>query len=185
MPLLFEASGLSVKQAALSSSLYHVGGTIGGLLISVLLDRFGFVVIAALFALSVPSIALIGAPGISSGVLAFVSTVAGLGVLGAQFGNNACAGLLYPTAVRSTGVGWAFAIGRIGAIVGPFIGGMLIQAHVSMQSLFLTASGPMAVGAFAALLLARLCYVRYGGLTLDDTPVAAAGQAAVAPLRVE
>ena len=174
MPLLFQESGLSPKSAALTSSLYHVGGTIGGLLLSVLLDRFGFVVTAVLLAIAVPSIVLIGVPGTSVGALAIASTIAGFGVLGGQFGNNASAGLLYPTAVRSIGVGLAFAIGRAGGIAGPLVGGMLLQRHWPMQDLFKAAACPMAIGAVAAIVLARLCYVRYGGLTLDDTPVAAA-----------
>ena len=174
MPLLFQSSGLSPKAAALTSSLYHVGGTLGGLLISVLLDRFGFVVIAMLLAIAVPAIVLIGSPGTSVAALAVASTIAGFGVLGGQFGNNASAGLLYPTPIRSTGVGWAFAIGRFGGISGPLIGGLLLQRHWPTPDLFKAASVPMAVGALAAVVLARLCYVRYGGLTLDDTPIAAA-----------
>jgi MFS transporter, AAHS family, 4-hydroxybenzoate transporter len=182
MPLLFQISGLSPKAAALTSSLYHVGGTLGGVLLSVLLDRFGFVAIAALLAIAVPSIVLIGVPGTAVATLAVVSTIAGFGVLGGQFGNNASAGLLYPTAVRSTGVGCAFAIGRFGGIAGPIVGGMLLQRHWGMPDLFKAAAVPMAIGAVAAIVLARLCYVRYGGLTLDDTPISAseANQGAVA-----
>ena len=181
LPLLFQTSGLSVSEAALSSALYHVGGTVGGLLISVLLDRFGFAVIAVLFALSIPSIAAIGASGLSPTPLAIFSTLAGLGVLGAQFGNNACAGLLYPTAIRSTGVGLAFAIGRFGSIAGPLVGGMLIARHLPMDELFMAAAAPMIVGALAAIVLARLCYVRYAGFKLDDTPVVDSAMATPAP----
>ncbi len=181
MPLLFQGSGLSPKAAALTSSLYHVGGTIGGLLLSVLLDRFGFVAIAVLLAIAVPSIVLVGAPGTSIAVLAVASTVAGFGVLGGQFGNNASAGLLYPTNIRSTAVGFAFAIGRFGGIAGPLVGGELLLRHWPMADLFKAASVPMAVGAVAAIVLARLSYVRYGGLTLDDTPVAAKNPTAPTP----
>ena len=170
MPLLFQQSGLSPKAAALTSSLYHVGGTIGGLLLSVLLDRFGFVVTAVLLAIAVPSIVLIGVPGTSVAALAVASTIAGFGVLGGQFGNNAAAGLLYPTGVRSIGVGLAFAIGRVGGIAGPVIGGELLKRHWPTADLFKAAACPMAIGAVAAIVLARLCYVRYGGFTLDDTP---------------
>src|SRR6185312_7209287 len=172
MPLLFQISGLSPKAAALTSSLYHVGGTLGGVLLSVLLDRFGFVAIAVLLGIAVHSIGLIGVPGTGIATLAVVSTIAGFGVLGGQFGNNASAGLLYPTGVRSTGVGCAFAVGRFGGIAGPIVGGLLLQRHWGMPDLFKAASVPMAVGAVAAIVLARLCYVRYGGLTLDDTPLA-------------
>jgi len=171
MPTLFNSAGLSPERAALASSLYHIGGTVGGLLISVLLDRFGFVVIAALFVLAAPAIAAIGGSGSSYAALAPLSGIAGLCVLGAQFGNNAAAGLLYPTQFRSKGVGWALAIGRFGSIVGPLLGGHLIQMHLPMRQLFLAASLPMLIGAVAAVVLVRVCYSRLGTLRLGDVPV--------------
>jgi AAHS family 4-hydroxybenzoate transporter-like MFS transporter len=172
MPLLFNNAGLAPKQAALASSLYHIGGTVGGLLISVLLDRFGFVVIAALFVCAAPAIDAIGGASMSYAALAPLAAISGLCVLGAQFGNNAAAGLLYPTQFRSKGVGWALGIGRFGAIVGPLLGGQLIKTHLPMRQLFLAASAPMWIGAVAALILVRLCYVRLGRLQLSDVPVA-------------
>ena len=171
MPLLFNNAGLTPQKAALASSLYDIGGTVGGLLISVLLDRFGFVVIAALFVCAAPAIAAIGSSSMSYAALAPLAGIAGLCVLGGQFGNNAAAGLLYPTQFRSKGVGWALAIGRFGAIVGPLLGGYLIQLHLPMRQLFLAASAPMWVGAVAALILVRLCYVRLGRLQLSDVPM--------------
>lgn len=173
MPLLFEGAGLSPKQAAVATMFYHVGGTVGGLLISVLLDRFGFIVIAALFALATPAVAAIGFTSGSSVVLTLLVTVAGFAVLGAQFGNNAASGLLYPTAFRANGVGWALAIGRFGSILGPLIGGMLIGMHMPMEQLFAAAAIPMLAGVCSALLLARLCFVRFGKLQLDDRPAVA------------
>ncbi len=167
MPILFESAGLSPQRAALATTCYHVGGTVGGLLISVLLDRVGFVAIAGLFAFAVPAIASIGLAGGSS-ALTLLAAAAGFAVLGAQFGNNAASGLLYPTAFRASGVGWALAIGRFGSIVGPLIGGVLIGAHVPMRRLFVAAATPMLLGALAALLLARLCYLRLGRLQLAD-----------------
>ncbi len=171
MPTLFNNVGLTLQKAALASSLYHIGGTVGGLLISVLLDRFGFVVIAVLFVLAAPAIAAIGGSGMSYGELAPLATIAGLCVLGAQFGNNAAAGLLYPTQFRSKGVGWALGIGRFGAIVGPLVGGRLIRLHLPMRQLFLAAAAPMALGAVAAVALVWLCYVRLGALRLGDVPL--------------
>ena len=171
MPQLFNNAGLTPKQAALASSLYHIGGTVGGLAISVLLDRFGFIVIAALFVCAAPAIAAIGGSSMSYAVLAPLAAIAGFSVLGAQFGNNAAAGLLYPTPFRSKGVGWALGVGRFGAIVGPIVGGYLIKMHLPMRQLFLAASAPMWIGAVAALILVRLCYVRLGRLQLSDVPL--------------
>ncbi|HTV80639.1 MAG TPA: MFS transporter [Steroidobacteraceae bacterium] len=171
MPLLFNDAGLTPPKAALASSLYHIGGTVGGLLISVLLDRFGFVVIAALFVCAAPAIAAIGGSTMSYSALAPLATLSGLCVLGAQFGNNAAAGLLYPTEFRSKGVGWALGVGRFGAIAGPLLGGHLIKLHLPLRQLFLAAAVPMLIGAVAAVILVRLCYVRLGALRLSDVPV--------------
>ena len=170
MPLLFEGNGLSPKEAALASTVYHIGGTLGGFLVSVLLDRFGFATIAVLFAVAGPAIAAIGLSGISHGMLTVLAGTAGFAVLAAQFGNNACSGLIYPTEARSKGAGWALGIGRIGSIVGPLVGGMLIALKMPLQQLFLWAALPMAVGLVAAIIVARLCYRRFRGFQLDDKP---------------
>ena len=171
MPTLFNTAGLTPEHAALASSLYLIGGTVGGVLISLLLDRFGFVVIAALFVCASPAIAAIGTSSVSYGELVALATFAGLCVLGAQFGHIAAAGLLYPTQLRSKGVGWALAIGRCGAIAGPLLGGQLIKMGLPMRQLFLAAAAPMVVGAVAAVMLVRLCYVRLGALRLSDVPL--------------
>jgi MFS transporter, AAHS family, 4-hydroxybenzoate transporter len=168
LPLIFRDSGMPARQAALAAALYQVGGTAGGLLMSVLLDRFGFVVIALLFVAAVPAVAALGFVPTTFAALAPLAIVSGLSVLGAQFGNNASAGLLYPTAVRSKGVGLALGIGRFGAIVGPLAGAMLLGKP--LHQLFLAAAAPMLVGGLAAAVLVRLCYVRLGGLKLGDVP---------------
>lgn len=170
LPLIFESNGITPKQAAIASTLYHFGGTLGGIAVSVLLNRFGFAAIAVLFGLAAPAIAAIGMDGLSTTALTYISGFAGLAVLGAQFGNNACSGLIYPTEARSQGVGWALGIGRIGSIVGPYVGGVLVAMNMPMQELFLWASLPMVIGLFAAILVAVLCYKRFRGFTLDDRP---------------
>src|SRR5687768_18144594 len=60
---------------------------------------------------------------ISLVLLTIIVFVAGWCVVGGQPGMNAFAATFYPTYLRSTGVGWALGVGRIGAIVGPYIGG--------------------------------------------------------------
>lgn len=174
LPLILRDSGMPAGQAALATTLYSVGGTVGGLIMSVLLDRFGFVVIALLFAAAVPAIAALGVVPTAFAALAPLATVSGLAVLGAQFGNNSGAGLLYPTAVRSKGVGWALGIGRFGAIVGPLAGAVLLAMRLPLHRLFLAACAPMLIGAVAAAVLVRLCYVRLGSLKLSDVPIGAA-----------
>jgi AAHS family 4-hydroxybenzoate transporter-like MFS transporter len=167
LPLILDGSGLSAKQSGIAISCYHYGGTIGGLLVSVVLARFGFVAIALLFLLAAPVIAAIGLPGISYGTMASLVALSGFCTLGAQFGNNAASGLLYPTAFRSRGVGWALGIGRFGSIVGPLLGGILVGLKVSLPHLFLFAAFPMVVGLICSIGAARLCQTRLGGVHLD------------------
>ncbi len=170
MPLIFESNGVTAEQAVVASTLYHVGGTIGGIVVSLLLNRFGFLAIAVLFAVAAPAIAAIGIDGLSPNALAFIAGFAGLAVLGVQFGNNACSGLIYPTEARSQGAGWALGIGRVGSIVGPLAGGFLVARKTPFQEMFLWAALPMAIGLIAAIGVAILCYRRFRSNTLDDKP---------------
>jgi AAHS family 4-hydroxybenzoate transporter-like MFS transporter len=183
MPLIFESNGVTPKQAAIASTLYHVGGTIGGVVVSLLLNRFGYAAITVLFLLAAPAIAAVGLHGLSPGLLAGVAGLAGLAVLGAQFGNNACAGMIYPTEARSQGAGWALAIGRIGSIVGPIVGGMLIAMKMPPNELFFWASLPMTLGLVAAILVAWLCYRRFRAFTLDDKAAEPVDSGGVNPAR--
>jgi AAHS family 4-hydroxybenzoate transporter-like MFS transporter len=172
MPVLFVEMGLPPDRAALASGLYHVGGTLGGLMISALIDRYGFVVISTLLLLGGPVVAGIGVESLAYPALLVLSLAAGICVLGAQFGNNAAAGLLYPTEIRAKAVGWAFSMGRFGSILGPLIGGMLLARSWALSDLFLAAAVPLVAAAAAALIMTRICFVRFKGLPLDDTPAA-------------
>ena len=171
IPLIYSQYGLPAQEAAWVATWYHAGGIFGGLLISVLLDRLGFSIVAILFALAIPFIALLGMGELPFGVLAAVAGLAGVTVLGAQFGNNASAGLLYPTSIRARGVGLALSIGRFGSILGPSAGALLLGIDLDMQTLFLVASAPVFIGLIAALLLTGLCYKRFNSFQIDDTPV--------------
>jgi MFS transporter, AAHS family, 4-hydroxybenzoate transporter len=168
MPILFEQAGLAAEQAAFATGLYHIGGTAGGLLISVLLDRYGFAAIAVFLFVAGPAVAAIGLHPWAFPGLATFALAAGVCVLGAQFGNNAAGGMLYPTAFRAKGLGWAFSAGRLGSVLGPVFGGMLIARHWSVSGLFAVAALPVAAGAIAAAMLARLTWLRFGALQIDD-----------------
>jgi AAHS family 4-hydroxybenzoate transporter-like MFS transporter len=156
LPLLGSASGLSRERVSTAAALYNVGGAFGGVLMSVLMDRFGIVVIAVLFAIAVPAIALVGLTGMSGPALFPLIFLSGFAVLGAQFGNNAAAGMTYPTEFRAKAVGWALAVGRFGSLLGQILGGALIHLHVPPRGLFLGAAAPMLFGAAAAAGLIRL-----------------------------
>jgi AAHS family 4-hydroxybenzoate transporter-like MFS transporter len=123
-PTLLASANVSEAMAAIGTALFQIGGTIGGLTLSRPIDRKGFLPVTILFVIAVPVIASIGYVGsISTALLMLVLVLGGFCVLGLQFGLNAASAMIYPTAVRSNGSGWAFGIGRFGSIAGPYIGG--------------------------------------------------------------
>jgi AAHS family 4-hydroxybenzoate transporter-like MFS transporter len=173
MPTLFRASGLSSDQTAVTQACYYVGGIVGGLVISQMIDRWGIVAIAAFFIMSCPVIASIGTPGLSHIALMGVVFLTGACVLGSQLGMNAVTGMIYPTGIRSKGAGWASAIGRAVSTAGPLAGGWLIARHTSLPRLFLAPLVPLIAGSVGALLLLYLCFRRFRGLRLGETAAAA------------
>jgi AAHS family 4-hydroxybenzoate transporter-like MFS transporter len=77
----------------------------------------------------------------------------GLFVIGSQFGMNALAAAFYPTSMRVTGIGWALGIGRIGSILGPVIGGIVLARGWDVRDVLMLAALPSAVAAVAVGML--------------------------------
>jgi len=69
LPMIVQTSGHSVAQGAYAGTLYQLGGSAGGLVIGVMIDRFGLKVLAIMFVIAVPVLAFTGTPGISDSVL--------------------------------------------------------------------------------------------------------------------
>ena len=79
--------------------------------------------------------------------------MAGFGVIGCQGALNASAGLLYPSSCRTTGVGAALGLGRIGSIAGPLIGGYVSDLGLPAQRLFYVPLLPLSLAAIATVVL--------------------------------
>jgi MFS transporter, AAHS family, 4-hydroxybenzoate transporter len=145
---LVKAAGVSGSYALLAGSALQFGGVAGAVVLGWLVGRFGFVpVLTTCFALACGTIAMIGQPGLSLGMLFTAVFVAGLGVVGGQSAINALAATLYPTELRSTGIGSGLGVGRTGSIVGPQVAGVLIGLHWSAHQLFLAAAVPALIAA--------------------------------------
>lgn len=145
-------SGFDQHTAIIGTEASFLAGIIGAFIIGPLMDRFGaYRVITGLFvaggvfsvmlgiSLSWTAAALIGASSFGSG---FCTS-------GVQKGGNALCVYFYPTALRSTGLGWGLGIGRIGAIIGPLAVGYLLTAGWSPASVFTATAIPMVLGALA------------------------------------
>jgi len=88
LPLILEGDGLTSQRSGIAISLYHYGGVLGGLLVSLVLRPLGFAAMALLFLFATLAIAAIGTPGISYTTLVAFVSLAGFCTLGSQFGNE-------------------------------------------------------------------------------------------------
>ncbi len=156
LPTIAASAGLSTTNAVLVGTALQVGGVVGTLLMGPIIDRVGFYrVLVPVFAVAAVMIALIGQPGLSLPVLFVVVTITGFCIVGGQPAVNALAATYYPTAERSTGVGWSLGIGRFGSIVGPVLGGILIQRQWANSELFVAVAVPAVISTVMLFVLSR------------------------------
>jgi AAHS family 4-hydroxybenzoate transporter-like MFS transporter len=174
LPMIVQTSGHTVAQGSFAGSLYQLGGSAGGLVIGIMIDRFGLKVLAIMFAIAVPVLAFTGTPGISDAVLLTMAFFSGCVVVGMQNALNAGAGLIYPTSLRANGVGYALGIGRLGSVTGPLLGSLLTKLGMSAAVFFyIAAVGPLLCFICSLLLLSRLQRVRQATELAEPTLEAA------------
>jgi len=89
----------------------------------------------------------------STELLFVVVFVVGASTLGTQLFAYAYAGDFYPPAIRSTGVGFASGVGRIGAIVAPVLIGWLVSLKLPLEQNFLAIALAGLIGALAVTLI--------------------------------
>lgn len=159
LPTIFTDSGYTTEIAVLVSTLVSVGGIVCGVLSGPLMDRFGpYSVLAGLYLGGTVFVVLLGLASASLAATVATTLCAGFCVSGGQKSVNALAVIFYPTAARSTGVGWALGIGRIGSIAGPLLGGWLMARGWSTVNLFELAALPMLCAAAVVFAMG----IRYG-----------------------
>jgi AAHS family 4-hydroxybenzoate transporter-like MFS transporter len=156
LPTVINASGVEVGTAVLISTMFQVGGIVGTLALAPLLDRGKpFAVLAFAYAAAALLIVVIGRLGGAILPLTAAIFAAGFCLTGAQIGANALTAVFYPTYIRSTGIGWALGIGRIGSIVGPIVAGVLLALRWPTPDIFLLGALPAVIGAAAAFAIGR------------------------------
>lgn len=164
LPTLLQAAGATVAQAGISTSFYSVGGFCSMLLLLFVMNRFGVFALVLLLLAGAPFVAVMALPGLPTIVHGAIIAGAGFCVHGAQLAITVLLGLFYPTGLRSSGVGWTQAIGRIGSLAAPLVGALLLEMAVTMRFFPLAPALLLLVGALASAMLAILCMRKFGGL---------------------
>lgn len=158
LPTILTSLNYSISTVALATSLTTTGGIVAVFVVGPAMDRLGsYGSLGVVYLGAVVFVALTGAALTRpEWVLLVAAFFAGFCVSGGQKSVIALAAVFYPAPVRSTGVGWALGIGRIGGIGGPLLFGTLLGWYVTPASAFYTASIPMLLAAAAVVFMGWL-----------------------------
>jgi benzoate transport len=153
-PQLLVTSGLSEADAVTAGMMLALGGTAGSVLYGLVASRLdsrlvliGFTVLSALtMVVFITSTALLT-------VALIIGVVVGALINGCIAGLYTITPAVYSTEIRSTGMGWAIGIGRIGAILSPMLAGRLLDASWTPVNLYVGAAVVVGISAVALLFL--------------------------------
>lgn len=155
LPKLMMAAGYSLGNSLMFLMAMNMGavvGTIGG---GILADRFHLKpVIIGMFLLGAVSLVGLGFNS-PQAVIYLLVAAAGASAIGSSILLYSFVAQYYPLAIRSTGIGCASAVGRVGAIVGPIIIGFLLGMELPHKMNFLAVAIPAIIGAISVAMIVR------------------------------
>jgi MFS transporter, AAHS family, 4-hydroxybenzoate transporter len=155
MPEILHLTGLTPAEAVFATSLYNLGAIAAAFYLGYLIDRFGAQrALAAHYAIGILFIALIALVAMPYAILLTVVLLSGATIVGSQTGANAACGAIYPARMRTSGIGWALGIGRLGGIAAAPLGGFLLAHGLAPRHVFLSAIVFAVIAAVATALLA-------------------------------
>ena len=155
LPEILHLTGLTPSESVFATSLHALGAIAAVLYLGYLIDRFGAQRALALhYAVGIIFIALIALVAMPYVALLIVVFLSGATVIGSQTGANAACGALYPARMRTSGIGWALGIGRLGGIAAAPLGGFLLGQGLAPRQVFLSALVFATVATIATALLA-------------------------------
>ncbi|MFL4477760.1 MFS transporter [Paeniglutamicibacter sp. ORCA_105] len=156
LPKLMVTAGYALNSSLVFMIVLNAGAIAGTLLLGKLSDTWGVKkVLVPMFVVSAISLTLLGY-GSNMVVLLVLVFITGACTMGAQNISYSFVSQYYPSFMRSTAIGLASGVGRLGAIVGPTFGGVLLTLNlpVAMNFLFFAIPGLFAALAFAFVPLA-------------------------------
>ena len=149
-PKLLVDAGLSTAQGISAGAILQAGGLIGALVIGLLGSRYEVNKLASLFFMaSVVMILTYGWAEAELTTLMILSAMMGFFLIGAMIGLYTIGPALYDSKSRVTGVGLAIGVGRLGAIVAPFAGGLMLEADLEVSLIYAVFAAPLVLAAFA------------------------------------
>ncbi len=153
LPKLMIQAGYSLGASMIFLFALNIGGMVGAISGGYFADRFHIKkVLFVLFICGGTSLILLGFNS-PQFILYSLIALAGASTIGSQILLYTFVAQYYPSTVRSTGMGWASGVGRIGAIVGPVLTGALLTMQLPHQMNFLVIAIPGFIAAFAIFMV--------------------------------
>lgn len=176
LPTILRQVGQPLSVAISVTIFYAIGGVCGGLTMGWLADKLGSLpkVLATAYGLAAITITVAAFSLTNTPVLAAAMFLTGCCINGGQGSLNTISAIFYPTAIRATGIGWALGVGRIGAVIGPAVGGILVGAAFAPTNVVLTNVIPAVIGIIAIVLF----HVRHAAAQSDSAVAATVQRAA-------
>lgn len=164
LPEIMGQNGYGKDYALVFLLVLNLGAIVGGIVASRAADLAGpRRVVATTFGLAAVALMLLPLD-LPFGVLLAGVAVAGVGTIGTQVLIYGFVSNYYETVARAAGVAWCAGFGRLGGIVGPVVGGLLMGAGIGSTTSFAIFAGVAVAGGLVTLLVPR----RTGSL-LDET----------------
>lgn len=155
LPKLMMKAGFPLGSSLTLLLVLSIGSIFGALLGGYLADKYSpRKTLMVFFAMAAISISLLGQLN-SFIILNLFVAIAGATTIGTQIVLYAFVAQNYPTSIKSTGIGWASAVGRTGAIFGPMLGGVLVAQNVSLTTNFIVFAIPAMVAFFAISMVGK------------------------------
>ena len=172
--------GFTVQQGIFALLMINLGGIVGGLLCGYGTRRLNaraltsWMLVALFFF-------IVGYGTVQTGVVPMMALafLVGLGLMGAMAGLYIIVPHVYPPSVRNTGTGLAIGIGRIGAMVGPPLAGVLIAAGWERVAYYSVLALPVLISALA---VRYVVYFNEQAAPADGAPVWDRKQAGLRPI---
>jgi MFS transporter, AAHS family, 4-hydroxybenzoate transporter len=156
-PTLLKREGIGLREASLAMAAFNLGSVIATSFAGWLIVRAGASVILPVVMIgSAASMALIGYAAPSVGAVILLQGLFGVFMGGGSSGLIALAAIYYPTAIRSTGVGWAMGMGRVGSFTGPLVVGSLVAVGLSTAGIFVAIGVPALLAAATTAIAGRV-----------------------------
>jgi len=160
-----ELSGISLQRVAALDLVQFPAGIAGSLTIGFLMDRFRSAdVLALVYLVNAAATATLGYLPFGGPAMIVMFVVWGYCKVAGQAGINAICAHVYPSNIRSTGLGCAYGVGRIGGLPAPLIGGWALGAHLSLGTVFVAVGAMPAVLAILLFALGRTPAAQASGL---------------------